>query len=157
MSDCGCPILKEKDWDYIEHKWKDKPFYVKSMLTFFHMPLGMESFLKDMVAEMTKKGYQLSYPVMIMQECKGLFHADMLVGVKNYKILDKNVKMLNGNFISHYCTGEYKNIGKWMKDFKHHLKEMKKKEPTNYYMWYVDCPKCWNKHGGPQTVIFAKV
>jgi hypothetical protein len=78
-----------------------------------------------------------------------------------YLAVDKEVPetenvTLSGKFLSKVYEGDFKETGKWCKDFESYAKgrgfEVKK-----WYMWYTTCPKCAKKYGKNYVAIVAEV
>ena len=72
------------------------------------------------------------------------------------EIPDAENTTISGKFISKVYEGEFKDTGKWMKDFATFVKDkgltMKKQ-----YSWYTTCPKCAKKYGKNYVVLIAGV
>jgi len=51
---------------------------------------------------------------------------------------------------------DFKDTGKWMKDFENYAKG-KGMEVKKMYMWYTTCPKCAKKYGKNYVAIVAQV
>ena len=49
-----CPRLKPTQWILRKLDWKNKPFYKKKIRLFFHMPLGMQAKVKNVMKEIQK-------------------------------------------------------------------------------------------------------
>jgi len=63
---------------------------------------------------------------------------------------------LSGKFFSKVYEGNFKDTGKWMKDFENYAKG-KGMEVKKMYMWYTTCPKCAKKYGKNYVAIVAQV
>jgi hypothetical protein len=78
-----------------------------------------------------------------------------------YLAVDKEVPdaeniSLSGKFLSKVYEGNFKETGKWCKDFESYAagKNLKIKK---LYMWYTTCPKCAKKYGKNYVAIVAQV
>ena len=67
----------------------------------------------------------------------------------------KNVT-LSRKFFSKIYEGNFKETGKWCKDFEAYAKS-KKLSIKKMYMWYTTCPKCTKKYGKNYVVIVGRV
>jgi hypothetical protein len=154
-----CPVINDSEWNFKEHVWKDKPFLVRKHAQVFHFPLvDFGKLIPSALEEIKKKGYETDEPILMLDRETGFLGAEMLFGLKEGgKAEGGDIKKISGTFISKAFTGEYKDMSKWIKELSDYMKEKKGKLPVDYYHWYVNCPKCWKKQGGPKTVIFAKV
>lgn len=58
---------------------------------------------------------------------------------------------------SKYYRGPFKGLKQEISELIAYIQTKEKKEPTRVYTWETNCPKCWEREGGPTTVIFARV
>ena len=63
---------------------------------------------------------------------------------------------LSGKFLSKVYEGDFKETGKWCKDFENYAKD-KGYAIKKWYMWYTACPKCAKKYGKNYTVIIGQI
>jgi len=63
---------------------------------------------------------------------------------------------LSGKFLSKVYEGNFKETGKWCKDFASFAKS-KGLAIKKMYMWYTTCPKCAKKYGKNYVVIVGEV
>ena len=65
-------------------------------------------------------------------------------------------RTLNGKFYSKVYEGDFRETGKWCKDYDEILK-VKGLTCKKMYMWYTTCPKCAKKYGKNYVVIISLV
>jgi hypothetical protein len=63
---------------------------------------------------------------------------------------------ISGTFLSKVFEGDYKSIGKWIKEMQEYVKS-KGKEIKKMYFFYTTCPACAKYYGKNYTVILAEV
>jgi hypothetical protein len=78
-----------------------------------------------------------------------------------YLAVDKEIPnahnvTLSGNYFSKVYEGDFKDTGKWTKDFEMYTKE-KGHNMKKMYMWYTTCPKCAKKYGKNYVVIVGQL
>jgi len=67
----------------------------------------------------------------------------------------KNVT-LSGKYLSKVYEGNFKETGKWCKDFEVYAKS-RNLSVQKWFMWYTTCPNCAKKHGKNYVAIIGKV
>jgi hypothetical protein len=72
------------------------------------------------------------------------------------EIPDSENVTLSGKFFSKVYEGDFKETGKWCKDFEGRAKS-KGLKIKKWYMWYTTCPKCAKKYGKNYVVIIDQV
>jgi endo-beta-N-acetylglucosaminidase D len=63
---------------------------------------------------------------------------------------------LTGKFLNKVYKGDFKETGKWCKDFENYAKENNLRIQKTY-MWHTTCPKCAKKYGKNYVAIVAQV
>jgi hypothetical protein len=91
---------------------------------------------------------------LCLSEQKSMWNMDLYLAVDKEIEGAENVTM-SGNYMSKVYEGEYKDMGKWIEDFKKHI-ESKKVVMEKMLMWYTTCPKCAKKYGKNYTVLVVK-
>jgi hypothetical protein len=92
---------------------------------------------------------------IVLSDHTSMFNMNLYIAV------DKNIPnaenvTLSRKFLSKVYEGNFKETGKWCKDFESCAKS-KKFNVEKQYMWYTTCPKCAKKYGKNYVVIVGKV
>jgi len=156
MMDKCCRNIDLSKWNLKQVKWKRKPFYVVKYGTFFHIPLGIGKAMVQGMETAVKK-YHTPQPDFWLSKDTGLFSAKMMFSVERASSSDPDIEELTGTFVARGFQGPYKNMGNFIRVFIEQVQQKFKKKPTELLFWYVNCPKCAKKQGGPKIVIFGKI
>lgn len=140
--------------DEKEVSFKDKLFLKDRVISIFHIPLNFGQVMKRDMERIQKAGALAPKPLMLAD-------SGSLWGTDVYIAVDKEVpgaKMVNisGNFLTKVFEGEYKNMGKWIKETKGFVKS-KGKAMKKMYFFYTTCPSCAKYYGKNYTVILGQV
>lgn len=149
-----CPRFYPKPWDEKEFEWKDKKFIKESSKTFMFMPLNFGGVMK----RLNQKVEQANTKVpdwLCLSYHKNKWNMDLYLAVDKVIESADNVT-LSGKYISKVYEGQYKDAGKWHKDFAEYAKN-KGYNLKKTYMWYTTCPKCAKKYGENYTVIIGQI
>lgn len=157
-SDCGCPKLDKENWDLKKHSWKRRAFYRTKHGLFFHTPIGVGKAIKKGMAGIEERKYTFKFPYMMLDEETGFFSANMLFAIEEIPKDDPNVVIWEPETLhSKYYHGPFKGLKKEIFELIDYVKTKERQEPTKIYAWVTNCPKCWEKEGGPTTIIFARI
>lgn len=157
-NDCCCPKLNKEDWDLKKHSWDTRAFYKTKHMIFFHMPIGIGKAINKGMNEIKEKGYTFKPPYMMLDDETGVFSANMLIAIEEMPKGDPNIEVWEpATLYSKYYQGQFKGLPKEIHELVNFFENNEKKKPAKIYTWVANCPKCWEKQGGPTTVIFAKV
>ncbi|GAB4146077.1 MAG: hypothetical protein Fur0041_20540 [Bacteroidia bacterium] len=153
-SEVCCPKFDPVPWDNQFHEWKDKEFIREKIFTFMFMPVGFGKAMTRMDEQVRKAGALNPEHLCICE------HASAWSMSINQAV-DKTIPgadnvTISGKFYSKVYEGEFKDTGKWHKDFEQTVQSKKLKLSTTF-MWYTTCPKCAKKYGKNYTVIFGKL
>lgn len=149
-----CKRFDPKPWDGKEIKMKDRLFLKDSLKCFFRMPIGFGSLMRrDM--EMIAKASALADEPLMLYDCRGLFGADVLIGVKK-EVPGAKMAKVSGTFMAKVFEGPFKDTGKWVKEMQAYVKS-KGKEMKKLYFFYTTCPKCAKVYGKSYVVLLAQV
>ena len=149
-----CPEFEPAPWDDKILKWDNKRFIKSKVFSLFYMPINFGSTMKRLDEKVRKAG-------AVIQDGLGLSDHASKWNMDLYLAVDKEVPgaenvILNGKFLSKVYDGNFKDTGKWCKDFESYAKN-KGMEIKKWYMWYTTCPKCARKYGKNYVVIIGKV
>lgn len=149
-----CPKFDPALWDNKIFEWDKKKFVKDKVFTLFYMPINFGSVIRKLMAKIDKAGAK-------QQDWMGLSDHTSKWNMDIYVAVDKEVPgventTLSGKFLSKVYEGDFKETGKWCKDFENYAKE-KNLKIQKMYMWYTTCPKCAKKYGKNYTAIVAQV
>ncbi|NTW14261.1 MAG: hypothetical protein HGA31_04500 [Candidatus Moranbacteria bacterium] len=149
-----CPKFDPEPWDMKTVKWTDKRFIKDHVMTAFYMPLNFGTVMKRMMGKVEGSGAHVP-DGLCLSDHTSKWNMDLYLAVDRDIPSAENVT-LSGSFLSKVYEGEFKDAGKWMKDFAAYV-EGSGLEPKNTYLWYTTCPKCAKKYGKNYVVILAQV
>jgi hypothetical protein len=149
-----CPKFNPTPWKDKIFEWKNKKFIKGKVFTLFFMPINFGSVVTKLMNKTEKAGGKAP-DWMSLSDHTSMWNMDLYVAVDR-KIPDAENVKLSGKFFSKVYEGNFKDTGKWCKDFAKHAKK-KKIETEKLFMWYTTCPKCAKKYGKNYVVIIGKI
>ncbi|MFA6306111.1 MAG: hydrolase [Candidatus Gracilibacteria bacterium] len=149
-----CPRFDSVAWDDKIFEWTDKKFIKDKVFTLFFIPMNFGAVIKKMMAKVDKAGAQAK-DWMGLCDHTSKWNMDLYVAVDREIPNAENVT-LGGKFFSKVYEGNFKDTGKWCKDFADCAKG-KNLEVKKMYMWYTTCPKCAKKYGKNYVVIVSQI
>ncbi|MBI5654089.1 hypothetical protein HZC53_00315 [Candidatus Uhrbacteria bacterium] len=148
-----CPKFDPTPWDGKIVEWQNKRFIKDKVFTLFFMPMNFGSVMKRLYDKVQKSGAAVQ-DGMWLSDHTSKWNMDLYLAGDKEVPGAKNV-VLSGRFLGKAYEGEFKNTGKWMKDFEGFVRDrnfnMKK-----MFTWYTTCPKCAKKYGKNYVVLFAQ-
>jgi len=149
-----CPKFDPTPWDGKTFEWQNKPFIKDKVFTLFYMPMNFGSVITKLNKKIEKAGAKVP-DWLCLSDHTSKWNMDLLLAVDK-AIPDAENVQLSGKFFSKVYEGDFKETGKWSKDFENHVKNqgmtMKK-----MYMWYTTCPGCAKQYGKNFVVLVAKI
>lgn len=149
-----CPKFDPTPWDGKTFEWQNKMFIKDKVFTLFYMPVNFGSVITKMNKKIEKAGAKVP-DWLCLSDHTSKWNMDLLLAVDKAVPDAENVQ-LSGKFYSKVYEGDFKDTGKWSKDFENGLKasgmEMKK-----MYTWYTTCPGCAKKYGKNYVVLVAQL
>lgn len=149
-----CPKFDPAPWDGKIVEWNGKRFIKDKVFTLFYMPVNFGSVITRMMTKIEKAGTKAK-DWMALSDHTSKWNMDLYVAVDR-EIPDAENVTLSGRFLCKVYEGNFKDTGKWCKDFADFAKG-KNLEVKKMYMWYTTCPKCAKKYGKNYVVIVAQV
>ena len=64
--------------------------------------------------------------------------------------------VLSGKYLSKVYEGNFRETGKWVKDFENYARG-RNVRIAKTYTWYTTCPKCAKKYGKNYVVIIGQI
>jgi len=149
-----CPKFNPDFWNNKTLEWHNKKFIKDKVFTLFFMPINFGQIITRMMKKVEKAG-ATTQENLCLSDHTSKWNMDLYLAV-NKEIPGAQNVTLSGKFLSKVYEGDFKDTGKWCKDFQDYIKSQNL-EIKKLYMWYTTCPKCAKKYGKNYTVIFAKV
>ncbi|MFA6329715.1 MAG: hydrolase [Candidatus Micrarchaeia archaeon] len=149
-----CPRFDPKPWDGKVLTWKDKPFVKASVFTLFFIPINFGQVISKVYGKVQEQG-AATKDSLCLSDHTSKWNMDIYLDVKKPVSGLENVT-LSGKYLSKVYEGDFRDTGKWCKDFDAYAKK-KGLKVGKMYMWYTTCPKCAKKYGKNYVVIIAKV
>jgi hypothetical protein len=149
-----CPKFDPAPWDDKTFEWNNKLFIKDKVFTIFYMPLNFGKVMKRL-NEKVKKAGAVMLDWLCLSDHTSKWNMDVYLAVDKEVPGAENTTM-SGKFLSKVYEGDFKETGKWCKDFESYAagKNLKIKK---LYMWYTTCPKCAKKYGKNYVAIVAQV
>jgi len=149
-----CPKFDPTPWDGRIFEWENKKFIKDKVCTFFYIPLNFGAVMARSVKKIEEAGTKMAEG-MVLAEHTSKWNMDVFLAVDK-EIPGAENAVLSGKFLSKVYEGDFKDTGKWSKDFEKYAKDNGHVlEKT--YMWYTTCPKCAKKWGKNYVVIIGKI
>jgi hypothetical protein len=149
-----CPKFDPAPWDGKVLEWENKKFIKGKVFTLFFMPVNFGSVIVKLMAKVKDAGAGTPEN-LCLSDHTSKWNMDLYLAVDKEIPGAENVA-LSGRFFSKVYEGDFKETGKWCRDFENIAKERGMKI-EKWYMWYTTCPKCAKKYGKNYTVIVGKI
>jgi hypothetical protein len=149
-----CPEFNPEPWDDKVFDWEGKRFIRDKVKTFYYMPLNYGSAMKRINKLFEKEGIEL-FDQICLSDHTSKWNMDIYIAVDK-EIQDADKHNLSGKFYSRVYEGNFKDTGKWTKDFEAKAIE-KGYRVKKWYMWYTTCPKCAKKYGKNYVAVIGEV
>ena len=149
-----CPKFDPAPWDGKTFEWNNKLFIKDKVFTLFYMPVNFGKVMIRLNAKVEKA--RATMPDWIcLSDHTSKWNMDVYLAVDKEVPGAENTS-LSGKFLSKVYEGDFKETGKWCKDFETYAAG-KSSKIKKMYMWYTTCPKCAKKYGKNYVVIVAQV
>ena len=149
-----CPKFDPAPWDGKVLEWGNKKFIKGKVFTLFFMPVNFGSVIVKLMAKVKDAGAGTPEN-LCLSDHTSRWNMDLYLAVDKEIPGAENVT-LSGRFFSKVYEGDFKETGKWCRDFENIAKERGMKI-EKWYMWYTTCPKCAKKYGKNYTVVIGKI
>jgi len=149
-----CPKFDPSRWDDKIFDWDNKKFIKDKVFTLFYMPMNFAQVIMRLDKKVKKAGATIP-GAMCLCDHTSKWNMDIYLAVDKEMPEAQNTA-LSGKFLSKVYEGDFKETGKWCKDFENYAKG-KNLKIKKWYMWYTTCPKCAKKYGKNYVAIIAEV
>lgn len=149
-----CPKFDPALWDEKIFEWNNKKFIKDKVFTLFYMPVNFGRVMTRLCKKFDEVGAIMTDGILLSDHTSKWNMDIYLAADKEIPNL-KNV-FLSGKFLSKVYEGNFKDTGKWMKDYENYAKN-KGITIQKIYMWYTTCPKCAKKYGKNYVVVVGQL
>ena len=149
-----CPKFDPSLWDGKRMEWKNKKFIKDHVWTFLYIPINFGAVMTRLMGKV--KVANVGVPDWLcLSDSVSPWKMDL------YLAVDKDIPgvdsvSMTGAFIAKVFEGEFKDVGKWMKEFGEYTNS-KGLSVKKQFMWYTTCPKCAKKYGKNYVVFFGQL
>jgi hypothetical protein len=149
-----CPPFEPALWDDKLIEWQNKRFIKDSVFTMFYMPITFSKVMKRLKKKISAANAKMP-DWLCLSDHTSKWNMDV------YLAVDKDIPTVNnitlsGKYYSKVYEGNFKDTGKWCKDFESVTKS-KGFSIKKWFMWYTTCPKCARKYGKNYVAIISEV
>ncbi|NCB09212.1 MAG: hypothetical protein EOM73_13730, partial [Bacteroidia bacterium] len=131
-----CPKFDPAPWDGKVLEWENKKFIKGKVFTLFFMPVNFGSVIVKLMAKVKDAGAGTPEN-LCLSDHTSRWNMDLYLAVDKEIPGAENVT-LSGRFFSKVYEGDFKETGKWCRDFENIAKERGMKI-EKWYMWYTTC------------------
>jgi len=153
---CPCPELDLRKWEDSTISFQQKPFLSRTIPRFLWVPIGLREEIDALYAQAFSMRLKLSTPTMLLEREGGAFRGQILLGVSEEGDFPGKV-LLSGLYRTTVHLGSPLRLGSARRVFLSRIKRELGIVPTETFYWYVNCPECWQKTGGPATIVLARI
>ena len=149
-----CPKFDPEPWEKKIFEWENKKFIIEKVRTLFYAPLNFGDVMTKADAKIRNAGASVNNN-LVLSDHTSKWNMDIYLAVDK-DIPNTKTVALSGKYLSNVYEGDFKETGKWCKDFEEYAKSIGF-SIEKWYMWYTTCPKCAKLYGKNYVVIIAKV
>jgi hypothetical protein len=130
--ECCCPPFEPSKYqdgrkNYKLIQWNKKPFVVDGTRCLFHVPLAFGKAVMRALAKIEQAGAQVpKEDFMVLSDCSSPWWSDVLVSTSKETVEGAEVTMISGLYIAKAFEGDYSNMGKWLREIKELVKEVRR-------------------------------
>ena len=149
-----CPRFNPKPWDKKLIKFRNRLFLKDKIMCFFHIPLNFgHVMVRDMEKIQNAKALDKK-PLMLSDDCS-LWKMDIYIEVAK-NVPNAEMARISGTFLTRVFEGDFRNMGRWMKEMQEYANN-KGKKVKKMYSFYTTCPACAKYYGKNYVVILAEI
>ena len=153
---CGCPEIRDEDWDLTEREWPSTVYYGKRLWMFFHMPLGQAGRIAKARRELAEKGFTEIEPSQVLVR-DGLIAGAVLVAVTGEGEAGPAIKTIGpSKVVTKVSNGSKKELKGAVSGLLSYIRSKLGAHPRAVYFWQVDCDRC-REPGTEHIVILAEL
>lgn len=150
-----CPEFNPDEWDGETFRFKDKLFMKVITHSFLHIPLGMNSVMKEAMARIEEAGARSSDEYIMLSHDVSPWKCEHYISVDK-EVPDTEMERLSGTYLARVFEGPFKNAGAWYEQL---IKFVESRGATlvKVYFSYTTCPRCAKFYGKNYVVGFAQI
>jgi hypothetical protein len=149
-----CKRFNPGPWDRKVIDFKNTLFLKDRVRSIFHVPLNFGQVMVRDMEKIAEEKALAKTPILLSDE-NSLWGSDIYIAVSKKVRGFESVKM-PGIFLSRVFEGDYKNMGKWIKEMQEYV-NAKGRKTSKLYFFYTTCPKCAKAYGKNYVVLLAKI
>lgn len=153
---CGCPVLDGEEWEGRRVMFRQKPFLTRSVPRALGVSIGIEEEIGALRLQAEKLGLPLGEPPMVLERDRGFFKGELLLALGT-DTGPENIACIDGAYLAAVHRGPHEGLGAARARFVETIGKERGVTPREVFYWYTDCPRCREAHGGPVTIILAKI
>lgn len=150
-----CPKFEPELWDEKILEWDNKKFIKGSICTFMYMPLNFGAVMRKLDAKIRNSGASMQKDGLCLSDHTSGWNMDIFLAVDR-EVEGLNNVTISGKYLCKVYEGDFRETGKWCKDYDNFAKS-KNMKIEKMYMWYTTCPKCAKKYGKNFVAIIGKI
>jgi hypothetical protein len=153
---CGCPEIRDEDWDLVEREWAPTAYYRKRLWMFFHLALGRSGKIAKARSELAAKGYTEAEPSQILVK-DGFFAGAVLVAVTGDGEPGPAIVTVGpSKMVTKVSNGPKKELKGAVSGLLSYTRSKLGAHPRAVYFWQVDCDSC-REPGMEHVVVLAEL
>ena len=149
-----CEPFDPAPWDDKIIDWNKKKFVKDNVFTLFYIPLNFSHVMTRLMSKI-ESGSAKPKVGLCLCDHTSKWNMDLFVAV-NKEVPGLKNTALSGRFLSKVYEGDFKETGKWCKDFYERAKD-RGYDIKKHYMSYTTCPACAKKYGKNYVVVIGKI
>jgi hypothetical protein len=153
---CSCPPLVLEEWEGRRVVFQDAPFLVRRVPRVLGLSVGLEEEIAALRLQAEKLALPPGLPPMLLERDRGFFKGELLLALG----IDRgpeNIVRLDGTYLATVCRLPHEALGAARARFIGQIRKERGVTPNEVFYWYTDCPRCRPAHGGPITIVLARI
>ncbi len=149
-----CPKFDPAPW---QERWitlDGKKFAKDRVRSFLRIPLNFGAVMVRNMAAIRAAGAE-SPNMLVLSDENSLWGSDLYLEVAK-DVPGLTMATIAGTFLAQAYEGSYRDIPKWIADLKRRVAN-RGKTVRRFLFFYTTCPKCAQKYGRNDVVLFAQV
>ena len=120
-----------------------------------YMPLNFGAVMRKLDAKIRNSGASMQKDGLCLSDHTSGWNMDIFLAVDR-EVEGLNNVTISGKYLCKVYEGDFRETGKWCKDYDSFAKS-KNMKIEKMYMWYTTCPKCAKKYGKNFVAIIGKI
>lgn len=150
-----CPVFHPEHYESQIFDFSDLHFITSSTKSLAYVPLNMDKVFTKTQADIEASGQAITDRYLILSQDVSPFKCEHHFMTKG-PVVHYDEKVIQGRYLAKVYDGDFKEMGKWHKDFSEALKAQGNPKP-NIYTFYTTCPNCAKVYGHNYVVLFGEL